>query len=128
MITTSSFGKKTEYKDTSSSNNEKEKSQKVLITKKQDEILSDEAMEKKAHERISRLKELSMKLRTPGGVSDIEKEPAYLRRKVELDDVPHSSNQEMSRFTLTDDSEDGKGNGDVNLRPNNNSFLHDNVD
>mgnify|MGYP001579053224 FL=1 len=99
-----------------------------MVQKKQEEILSDEAMEKKAYERVSRLKELSMKLRTPSGVSDLEKEPAYLRRKIELDDVSPSSNQPMSRFTLTDDSEEGKGTGEVNLRPNNNSFLHDNVD
>ena len=120
--------KKTEYKDTFADKNGNDKIQKVVTQKKQEEILSDEAMEKKSHERISRLKELSMKLRTPSGVSDLEKEPAYLRRKIELDDVPPSSNQEMSRFTLTDDSEDGKGGGEVNLRPNNNSFLHDNVD
>ena len=37
-------------------------------------------------ERISKLKELSYKLRTPSGVSDLEKQPAYMRRNVDLDD------------------------------------------
>ena len=75
-------------------------------------------------ERISKLKELSYKLKTPSGVSDMENEPAYRRRNVKLDDVPHSSESEVSKYTLNDsEDEDDK----TKLRPDN-PFLHDNVD
>ncbi|MFY0687619.1 MAG: cell division protein FtsZ [Cyclobacteriaceae bacterium] len=44
--------------------------------------------------------------------------PAYERKKVKLQEVPHSSEQNISRYNLTDDN---------NLLGNN-KFLHDNVD
>lgn len=44
--------------------------------------------------------------------------PAYERRKVKFDDVPHSSERNISRFNLNDD----------NHILGNNRFLHDNVD
>jgi len=75
-------------------------------------------------DRISKLKELSYKLRTPSGVSDLEKQPAYMRRNVDLKDVPHSSKSEVSRFTLNEsEGEEDK----IELKPDN-PFLHDNVD
>ncbi len=45
-------------------------------------------------------------------------EPAYKRRKVKFDDVPHSSEHNISRFNLNDE----------NHILGNNRFLHDNVD
>lgn len=75
----------------------------------------------KTKERILRLKELSMKLRSSGGLQEIENEPAYKRKQKALDDVPHSSQSQVSRFTLSFDE------GETEIRPNN-SFLHDNVD
>ena len=72
-------------------------------------------------ERIARLKELSMKLRTPSGIHDLETEPAYLRKKQALDAAPHSSESQVSRYTL------GEENGEPQIKANN-SFLHDNVD
>lgn len=44
--------------------------------------------------------------------------PAYERKRVALKDVPHSSEQNVSKFNLTDD----------NQIIGNNKFLHDNVD
>ena len=44
--------------------------------------------------------------------------PAYMRKKVDLEDVPHSSERNISRFNLNEDSE----------ILGNNKFLHDNVD
>jgi cell division protein FtsZ len=44
--------------------------------------------------------------------------PAYLRKKVHLQDVPHSSEKNISRYNLNDD----------NQILGNNRFLHDNVD
>ena len=72
-------------------------------------------------DRIARLKELSMKLRTPSGIHDLETEPAYLRKKQALDAAPHSSESQVSRYTL------GEENGETQIKANN-SFLHDNVD
>ncbi len=77
-------------------------------------------------DRIGKLKELSMRLRTPSGISDMENEPAYKRRQVQLDDVQHSSESQVSRFSLNDD-EGIDGHGKTRLNDNN-SFLHDNVD
>ena len=76
---------------------------------------------RKSKERILRLKDLSMKLRTSNGLQELENEPAYKRKQMSLPQVPHSSDSQVSRFTLT--NEDGV----TEIRPNN-SFLHDNVD
>jgi cell division protein FtsZ len=86
-----------------------------------DPVFSEE-QRKKAQERIEKLKQLSYKLKTPGALNDMENEPAYKRRNVDLGDTPHSSESNVSRFTLSE-GEDKKG----ELRQNN-SFLHDNVD
>lgn len=75
----------------------------------------------KTKERILRLKELSMKLKSSNGLQEMENEPAYKRRQKSLEDVPHSSQSQVSRFTLSFDD------GETEIRPNN-SFLHDNVD
>jgi cell division protein FtsZ len=44
--------------------------------------------------------------------------PAYLRRGVKMDNVPHSSEPLISKYNLNDD----------NSLLGNNKFLHDNVD
>ncbi len=84
--------------------------------------IEHEEQMRKAKERIMRLKELSLKIKTPNGLNELENEPAYKRKNVSLDDVAHSSESNISRFSLTE-NEDKK----VEIRPNN-SFLHDNVD
>jgi len=90
------------------------------------EEVRPEDQQKRANDRIMRLKDLSLKLRTPSGISDLESEPAYKRRQVNLDDVPHSSESQVSRFTLSEEEgEDGEKK--AGIKPNN-SFLHDNVD
>jgi len=75
-----------------------------------------------AREREDRLRTISKKLRTPSGLTDLEEEPAYKREDIELDDYPHSSDSEVSKYTLTEDE-----NKTIELKPNN-TFLHDNVD
>ncbi len=75
----------------------------------------------KTKERILRLKELSMKLKSANGLQELEAEPAYQRKKMALEDVPYSSESQVSRFTLSNED------GNLEIRPNN-SFLHDNVD
>ena len=66
------------------------------------------------------LRARNKKLNNPQSVIDLENEPAYLRRKVELDDVPHSSEITVSRWTITGDEE-------PEIRKDN-PYLHDNVD
>ena len=77
---------------------------------------------RKAQERVAKLKELSFKLKSPNGLSELENEPAYKRRNINLSATPHSSESQVSRYTLSE-GDDKK----VEIKPNN-SFLHDNVD
>jgi len=84
--------------------------------------IPDEDQLKRSQERVMKIKELGMKMKTPSGINDLEKEPAYKRRQINLDEVPHSSENNISRFTLSED-EDGKP-----KLNDDNSFLHDNVD
>ncbi|HEV7231074.1 MAG TPA: hypothetical protein VGO45_07095, partial [Bacteroidia bacterium] len=95
-----------------------------MEAKKQDELkkVEEEEQKRKAYERILRLKELSLKLKTPNGLTELEQEPAFVRRKISLDNTPHSSESQVSKYTLTE-NEDKK----IEIKPNN-SFLHDNVD
>ena len=67
-----------------------------------------------------RLKGVGSKLSNPQNIVDLENQPAYLRRKVHLDDVPYSSDEEMSRWTVSKEEEPELKSG--------NSYLHDNVD
>jgi cell division protein FtsZ len=76
-------------------------------------------------EREMRIKEFTIKLKTPSGLSDLEEEPAYLRRKVNLDAVKNSNESTVSRFSLNE-TVDENGQKRVELRDN--PFLHDNVD
>ncbi len=97
---------------------EGEQSDELFVIKK---IESDE-LKKRSQERINKLKELSLKIKSPDDISRLENEPAYKRRQVELNNVAHSSESQVSRFTLSE-GEDNK----TEIKPNN-SFLHDNVD
>ena len=74
-------------------------------------------------QRIKELKNLNVTINSPGGIRDLEKEPAYKRKNKKLTDVPHSSEQQISRLTLFEDGANNK----AEIRTNN-SFLHDNVD
>lgn len=77
-------------------------------------------------ERLRNLREMSDRIKSPDGLVELEKEPAYKRRNIRLDKVPHSSDHQVSRFTLTEEK-DEDGERRSGLRPNN-SYLHDNVD
>lgn len=88
-------------------------------------VPSTEENQDRAQERINRIREISARLKSPNGISDLENEPAFKRRNVQLDDTPHSSENNVSRYTISEDktNEDDR----PGLRDNN-SFLHDNVD
>jgi cell division protein FtsZ len=89
-----------------------------------DAYKTDESIEeqlRKSRERIMRLKDLSMKLRS-GNIQELENVPAYKRKEIALQQTPASDESQISRFSLLPDNE-----GKTEIR-NNNSFLHDNVD
>ncbi len=83
---------------------------------------STEEQLRKSRERIMKLKELSYRIGNANNLADMEKEPAYKRRNIKLDSVPHSSESNISRYTLSVEDEKKS-----EIKPNN-SFLHDNVD
>ena len=84
-------------------------------------VLSSEEQQRRTQERLVRIQEYTAKLKKADGISEFEKEPAYVRQNIQLDNSKYSSESRVSRFGLTKDE-----NGTV-LRGNN-SFLHDNVD
>lgn len=75
----------------------------------------------RAEERRRRMKDFNYKFNS-AKVDEIEKEPAYKRQGVSLDERRHSSEFNASRMSVGTDDND-----DIQLRSNN-SFLHDNVD
>ena len=80
-----------------------------------------EILKERASERRRKMKEFNYKFNN-AKIDDIEKEPAYKRQGVNLEDVQHSSENNASRMSVGLDDND-----DIQLRSNN-SFLHDNVD
>lgn len=86
------------------------------------ESVSREEQIKLAQERIRKLKEITLKMKSPEGLASLEKETAFSRKNINLENKNYSQESNVSRFTLSE-GEDKK----VEIRPNN-SFLHDNVD
>jgi cell division protein FtsZ len=79
-----------------------------------------------SEDRINRIKLATQKLRSPLGLNEMENEPAFKRRNIELDNVKKSNDSNISRFTLWE-NEDENGAKNIGLSDSN-SFLHDNVD
>jgi cell division protein FtsZ len=75
-------------------------------------------LEMKRKERVNRLGETDHQDLQPEEVKNKLDEPAYTRKKVKFDDVPHSSDRNLSRLSLNDE----------NHILGNNKYLHDNVD
>ena len=84
--------------------------------------LDAEDQMRQSQERIMKLKALSHRMKSPTDIVDLENEPAYKRKNINLDKILHSSESSISRYTLSQDEMEGP-----EIRPNN-SFLHDNVD
>jgi cell division protein FtsZ len=66
------------------------------------------------------LRAQTQKLNNPKVISDLENQPAYLRRNVTLEDVPSSSDNNFSRYSVNSSN-------NMEIREGN-SFLHDAVD
>jgi cell division protein FtsZ len=79
-------------------------------------------IEKTSTDRINKLRELSLRLKTPDGIDQLEREPAYLRGKIDLQEPKHSSESEVSQFSVA-----GNNGGGIELKQNN-SYLHDQPD
>lgn len=62
-----------------------------------------------------------VKLNSPQTIIELESQPAYLRKNINLDDVPDAEQPGMSNWTISLEEE-----GEIKMGGN--SFLHDNVD
>jgi len=89
---------------------------------KVDQVITEDELQRKIRERENRLRELSMKVRTPDGLQFLENQPAFVRRNVILSQAPVGSESQVSRYSLSDDETNS-----TQIKSNN-SFLHDNVD
>lgn len=78
-------------------------------------------LKKRTEERKAKMKAFNYKFNTENAsrIDELEKQPAYKRMGIDLNDEPQAN---ISRTTLSIDEDD-----EIQLR-NNNSFLHDNVD
>lgn len=119
---------KTEEKNRGTAGEDTERSFEIYVRKPSEKELDSgseserKMLEQKTRERIEKLKSLSYKLQTESGLEQFEKEPAYIRKKVELDNSKPSEESKISRFSLYEGDDK-----DIEIRSNN-SFLHDNVD
>ena len=85
------------------------------------ESLTPEQMQQKTADRLSRIQEYTNRLKKADGIQEFEKEPAYKRRNIELDESTPSQEEKSGRFSVSNDENGSSLNS-------NNSFLHDNVD
>jgi len=85
-----------------------------------------DAIEQNSKNRIEKLKKLSSELTSSSfsakNFKDEENIPAYLRQNIQLSDPNYSTQSEVSRFMLGEDSKNNP------VIKSDNSFLHDNVD
>lgn len=85
-------------------------------------VLSAEEQQQRNKERLMKIQEYTQKLKKAEGIQELENEPAFRRRNVELDESIPSKDSDISRFSV---SKNNDGGSSLN---SNNSFLHDNVD
>ena len=86
------------------------------------ESMSREEQIRLAQERIRKLKEITLKMKSPEGLAALEKQTAFERKNIVLENKTPSTESSVSRYTLSEGE-----NKKIEIRPNN-SFLHDNVD
>jgi cell division protein FtsZ len=76
----------------------------------------------RAQKRKERLHKFNYRFRNNAVIDNVEREPAYKRQGVQLNDSVHSTDEPLSRMSLSTSES-----GEVELKSRN-SFLHDNVD
>jgi cell division protein FtsZ len=83
---------------------------------------------RRAAERVKQIKSSQEKMKesfNAGGndnIENLENEPAFVRKKILIEDTKHSSEANVSKYTLSDDPENQS-----RISPDN-PYLHDNVD
>ena len=104
----------------------KETEEEPVVTNLNDEVEEEENEEEdqfaRARNRIRKLKELSIRVSDPKEIAEMEREPAYKRQNIRLENTPPAEESNISRFTLSEDKDQR-----TEIKPNN-SFLHDKVD
>ena len=68
---------------------------------------------------------MSLKFQNPGALQELENQPAYVRRNKALEEVPHSSDTNVSKYTVNSMNVNGESRPEIKK---NNPFLHDTVD
>ena len=102
------------------------KDESVSPEKSKEQKIDKEAFKRRSTERMKRLNDLTNPIHTGKNLREFENVPAFIRKNKSLDDTPHSSDSQASRYTLSEE-EDEEGKKSTGINPNN-SFLHDNVD
>jgi len=101
----------------------------ATLTHKEEQAVSDRParteLMARNKEREMRIREFTIKLKTPNGLNELESEPAYARRKVSLENPQHSSESNVSRYSLNDNVDE---NGQKKFGLRENPFLNDQVD
>ena len=83
----------------------------------------NESLNSENEKRKEHLKKFNYSFANSRRIDELEKQPAYKRVGIDLEEsLPNSDEQNSSRMSIDEDS-----NEDIQLRSNN-SFLHDNVD
>jgi cell division protein FtsZ len=103
-----------------------------LTPEDEEEVEKNEDVDKKLAERVKKLRETHEKYREHDdqledeekktSIDDLENEPAYVRKKIRLDNTTHSKESNVSKYSLSEDEEKN-----TRLRDDN-AYLHDNVD
>ena len=78
-----------------------------------------EELAQRTAQRQQNIEERTKRLRTPNGLTELESEPAFKRRNIQLAPTTPSSDSQATRFSI--DEETGGLKTD-------NPYLHDNVD
>ena len=104
----------------SKENNSTESSNKNNNVLPEENSISD-FQKHRSEERRLRMKEFNYKF-NKSKINDINDEPAFKRKGIDIDEVNNSGQQNISRTSLNEDESN-----DIKIRKNN-SFLHDNVD
>jgi cell division protein FtsZ len=86
-----------------------------------DHPISEELINRAA-ERRAKMKNFNYKFRKNSNIDEIEKQPAYKRAGMDMDESSAPLNEKLSRTSIDEDDDD-----QLRMRKNN-SFLHDNVD
>jgi len=97
--------------------------QKPIVDEDEDPFFKRSIKEENEENKLQRIRSYSETIKTNKGLDDMEREPAYKRKKIKLKSIPHSSESEISRYTLGEDAEENQ----VTLSKGN-KYLDGNID